>query len=588
MRIVIELTRTADPQELLKDLYKLTPMQSTFSIIMLALVDGEPRMLSLKQALHVYLDHRIEVVRRRCEFELEKARQRAHILEGLRVALKNLDEVITLIRQAPDVETARTRLMRRFKLTEIQAQAILDMQLRRLASLERKKIEIEFKELQGLIKDLESLLRSPKKMRQEVADELLTIKESFGERRRTQIVMLKAGEKRAPLTASELAPDQSVWLIITPEGLASRIPEEKTPRQSGSDAPGWLLKVNTRDTLYLVSEDGEAAAVALQAVPETDKPASGTHYTKFSALKEKDRLAALFTIPPKSERPEDWFAISCTRQGMVKKSSLTELPGPSANSFPFTRVNEGDQLGWLRLTNGQRELLLLTTNGMAIRFSEAEVRPMGLGTAGVLGIKLQTGEQLAGMELVPESGEIFMIASDGSAKRVAVSQFPAQGRYGQGVVAWKLPAKVHVIGMAAGKGTTRVTLHLEKLAAKMLRMDAAPLQGRSARGKGIQEVRSGDQLLRLVVPWEVEKLSEKKKGKLPPTPNRSNISDKKSTSASSTAKKRAPVSKAGVKPKSDEAAPKSAPPRKPAIPTKKPKPANPRSRGTRTDSKKTP
>jgi DNA gyrase subunit A len=586
MRIVIELTKTADPQELLKELYKHTPMQSTFSIIMLALVDGEPRLLSLKQALRVYLDHRIEVIRRRSEYDLDKARQRAHILEGLRVALKNLDEVIALIRQAPDADTARVRLMRRFKLTDVQAQAILDMQLRRLASLERKKIEIEYKELQALIKELESLLLSPKKMRQLVSNELQAIKEGFGERRRTQIVMLKAGEKTAPLTAAELAPDQAMWLVVTPEGLASRIPEEKTPRQSGSDAPGWLLKVNSRDTLYLVSEAGEAAAVAMQAVPETDKPASGTHYNKFSALKDQQPLAGIFTLPPKSERPEDWFVLSVTRQAMVKKTSLAELPGPSANSFLLTRINEGDRLGWLRLTNGQREILLQTGNGMAIRFSESEVRPMGLGTAGVSGMKLQPGDLLAGMELVPDSGEIFMLASDGSAKRVAVEQFPAQGRYGQGVVAWKLPAKVHVIGIGAGRGTTRVTLHLEKLAAKMVRMDAAPLQGRSARGKLIQEVRSGDHLLRLVVPWEVEKMSAAKKEKTPAVRKHASSAEKPAPARSPTAKVRAPARKAGAASKSSVPAKKSTPKGKPASPPKSPKPASSRRQGAATGTKK--
>ena len=191
MRIVIELTKTADPEALLQDLYKYTPMQSTFSIIMLALVDGEPRLLSLKQALRVYLDHRLEVIRRRGEFDLEKARQRAHILEGLRVALKNLDEVIDMIRKSTDADAARIRLVRRYKLTVVQAQAILDMQLRRLAALERKKIEQEYKELQALIQTLAGLLRSPKKMRQVVADELLAVKDAYGDRRRTQIIQLR-------------------------------------------------------------------------------------------------------------------------------------------------------------------------------------------------------------------------------------------------------------------------------------------------------------------------------------------------------------------------------------------------------------
>jgi DNA gyrase subunit A len=209
MRIVIELSKAADPDKVLHDLYRHTPMQSTFSIILLALVDGEPRMLSLKQCMRVFLEHRLEIVRRRSQFELEKARQRLHILEGYRVALKNLDEVIDLIRKAPDADQARTRLMKRFKLSEIQAQAILDLQLRRLAALERKKIEEEFKEILARIKELEALLRSPKKMRQVVSEELLAVKEKFNDRRRTHNVVLKAGQTSASLArSSEQVPEK--------------------------------------------------------------------------------------------------------------------------------------------------------------------------------------------------------------------------------------------------------------------------------------------------------------------------------------------------------------------------------------------
>jgi len=188
---------------------------------------------------------------------------------------------------------------------------------------------------------------------------------------------------------------------------------------------------------------------------------------------------------------------------MVKKSAINDLPGPSANVFTLVKVNEGDRLGWLHLTNGRKELLLVTALGMAIRFNEEEVRPMGLVAAGVMGLKLQPKDEVAGMEILPQPGEVFMVASDGSAKRVAVAQFPRQGRYGQGVVAWKLPGKARVIGVAVGKGTARLTLHLSKLAPKMVRLDEAPLQGRAARGARIQELKAGEQVLRLTVPWDV-------------------------------------------------------------------------------------
>jgi DNA gyrase subunit A len=502
MRIVIELSRGTDPEKVLRDLYKSTPMQSTFSIIMLALVDGEPRMLGLKQALRVYLEHRLEIIRRRSQYDLDKARQRAHILEGLRVALQNLDEVIQMIRRAPNVDTAHKRLRRRFKLSEIQAQAILEMQLRRLAALERKKIELEYKETMALIKELEGLLRSPKKMRQVVSQELEKVSEAYGDRRRTQIVRLKEGERKVSLlTATDLTPEKTVWLSLTSDGLIARTSDDKPPRLSGRETPQYLVQVNTRDTLYLVTPQGETAALPMHSVPEAEKPSDGTPFYKISALQESQAPATLFSLPPKGERDESWFVLTVSVQGMVKKSSLADMPGATANTFTLARVNEGDRLGWVRLSNGQSEVLLATRQGMSIRFSEEEVRPMGLVAAGVMGIKLHKDDEVVGVELLPQRGEVFLAGSDGTAKRVATGQFPKQGRYGQGVIAWKLPAKVNMVGMCIGKGTTRVTLHLDKLAAKSLRLDAAPLLTRAARGHKVQELKSGDQVVALMVPW---------------------------------------------------------------------------------------
>lgn len=483
MRIVIELARTADPQTALRELYRHTPMQSNFSIILLALVDGEPRMLSLKQALRVYLDHRLEIIRRRSEFDLERARQRAHILEGLRVALANLDEIINLIRKAPDVDTARQRLIKRFRLSEIQAQAILDMQLRRLAALERKKIEDEYKELQLKIKELTTLLRSPKKMRQVVSDELQVVKETYGERRRTQIVKARNGDRRTLLTTTDLAEEKTVWLAISKDGLISRSLEDKAPRQSGNEAPMWLAQTSTRHILYLVCPDGKAAAVPVHAIPEVESPSEGTPFHKVTPLQLVDQLATLFTLPPKGERPDNGFVLSVTHQGMIKKSALGELPGSSANTFTLAKVNEGDQLAWLRLTGGSADILLLTASGMAIRFSEEEVRPMGLVSAGVLGIKLKGDDLVVGMETLPKAGDVLMVASDGSAKRVAVDQIPRQGRYGQGVAAWKLTGKIQAVGMAVGGDSAHITLLTDRLAPKLVQFDEIPLQGRPARGK---------------------------------------------------------------------------------------------------------
>jgi DNA gyrase subunit A len=512
LRIVIELTKNVEPEKVLAALFKRTPMQSTFSINLLALVDNEPRLLNLKQALRVYLDHRLVVIRRRAEFDLAKARARAHILEGLMIALKHLDEIITLIRNSPDVETARERLKKRYKLSELQANAILEMQLRRLAALERKKIETEYKETLALIKELETLLKSPKKMRGAASEELLKVKANFGDRRRTQIVSMKGRKARkAPLTAAELVREQVVWIGMTAEGTLARTRDDKPPRLSGSDAPRLLVRANATDTLYLVSGRGQAAAVAVHTLPEAEKLADGNPFNKVSPLQADEVPMAAFALPSKrSELAEETYVLTVTRGGMVKKSAVGELPGPSAQTFKLANVNDGDSLGWASLTDGRKEVLLATAQGMAIRFSEEEVRPMGLAAAGVNSIKLGVGDEVVGVQVLPAAGEVFILASDGKAKRVEQKDFPAQGRYGKGVIAWELPPRVTLAGLASGKGNAIVTLHLAKAAPKMTRLDAAPLRKRSAvRGESVVEVKAGDAVLGLVEGWAVERFVQK-------------------------------------------------------------------------------
>ena len=522
MRIVIELTKTADPEAVLGELYKRTPMQSTFSIIMLALVDGEPRLLSLKQALRVFLDHRLEIVRRRSEYDLEKARQRDHILTGLTIALANLDEIIDTIRRSRNVETAKKNLRKRFKLSDVQAQAILDMPLRRLASLERKKIEEEHRQVKARIRELTALLRSPLKMRQMIRDELLEIKEKYADRRRTKIVQLEGGKTAAPVRMTDLTPAENVWVMISPDGKIARAAADKTIRQSGSEAPGWLLKSNSRDTLYLIAANGKAAAIPVHALPEAQKPSAGLPIPQVSPLTARDELAAALTLPPKDDLPEGWYVITATRGGMLKKTEITEFPGPAATAFTLVKVNQGDKLGWLRLSDGNADVLLATASGMAIRFSEETIRPMGLVAAGVMGIKLKVGDEVIGMDLLApdERGMVFLAASNGQAKRVRPDDFPKQGRYGQGVVAWKLPKAVRLVGMAVGKNTLRVTFHLAKYAAKMARIDDAPLRKRTAaRGASVLDLRD-DRIVSFTVPWDVPR-PQKQKKRVPANPKKS-------------------------------------------------------------------
>ncbi len=513
LRIVIELTKNVEPEKVLSALYKRTPMQSTFSINLLALVDNEPRLLNLKQALRVYLDHRLLVIKRRAEYDLERARARAHILEGYLVALKHLDEIIALIRSSPDVETARTRLMKRFKLSELQANAILEMQLRRLAALERKKIEMEYKETLAIIKELEVLLKSPRKMRGVAAEELIKVKAAYGDRRRTQIVSLKGRKaKKAPMTAAELVKEQVVWIGMSADGSIARSHDDKPPRLSGTEAPKLLVKANATDTLYLVSDRGLAAAVAVHTLPEAEKLADGNSFNKQSPLQADEVPVSAFALPArKSDLPEQICVLTVTRGGMVKKSLVSELPGPSAQTFKLANVNDGDSLGWAVLTDGGKEILLATAQGMAIRFSEEEVRPMGLAAAGVNGIKLGVGDFVIGAQILPAEGEIFLVASDGKAKRVEQKDFPVQGRYGKGVIGWELPARVALAGLASGKKNDIITLHMVKAAPKMTRLDAAPLRKRSAvRGEPVVEVKAGDGVLEITEVWELERFVQKK------------------------------------------------------------------------------
>jgi len=563
MRIVLEMTKNADPDVILRDLYKRTPMQTTFSINLLALVDGEPRTLTLKQALRVYIEHRLTVIKRRAEFDLEKAKARAHILEGYLIAIKNLDEVINIIRSASDVETARGKLMKRFKLTELQATAILDMQLRRLAALERRKIETEYKEMSALIKDLETLLKSPRKMRGVVADELLKVKELYGDRRRTQIVNLSKngkGESKT-LTTRDLLPQQQVWIGVTEDGLVSRTLDEKQPKHSGNDAPRWLVKASTTDTVYFVAKSGRAAAIAAHIIPQAEKLTQGTMFHKVSPLTENDSLAAVFTLPSrKSALPTETCVITTTKFGMIKKSLVTELPGPSSQTFVLVRVNEGDRLISVGLTDGKtKDILLVTAPGMAIRFKEDDVRPMGLVAAGVNGIKLDDKDEVVGMEILPAEGEIFLITSDGKAKRVGEKDFPVQGRYGKGVIAWDLPGKVRLAGIVADKPNYMATIHLMKGAPKSTRLDAVKIRKRAAtKGDVVVEVKPGEEVVSINVGWTVEKFVEEVKEVKSKKPAKAKASPNGKVKTSSPKGKSAPKKSA---PKGKKASKKTLSPR---------------------------
>ena len=503
MRIVIELTKTAVPEDILKKLYKRTSMQATFGINLLALVKGEPHKLSLKQALKVFIDHRLEVIKRRSEYELRKAKDRLHILKAYLVALENLDEVIDTIRRSQRVETAKTNLMRRFNLDEIQAQAILDMPLRRLAGLERKKIEDEYKEVTKRISELEGLLRSPKKMREVVITELKEVREKYADPRRTQIIQMDEGETAIDLlTTADVMPEEQVWVAISPDNRIARTKDDKTFRQWGIGAPKLVLRTTTHQTVYVMNDLGEAAALDVHAVPVADEPEKGALISSLTPFDAESNLKFLFSAPTNLEENNGYF-ISISQLGMVKRSLLCELPGPSAHLVTLTKVNDGDSLLTILFTKGGEDIVLATRDGMGIRFSEEDARPMGLVAAGVGGIKLRGDDFVVGAGVVSKKGEVLLVTNRGSGKRIDPKDFPVQGRYGYGVITWKLPKNEKVIGMMVGLLTHNGVLHFEEAASRLVHVKDAPSCNRMQKGGQIIDVKSNDEIIEMTVPLDM-------------------------------------------------------------------------------------
>lgn len=498
-RIVIELAKSADPQKILATLYKRTPMQNTFSMILLALVDGEPRLMTLKNMLRAFVEHRLEIVERRSQHDLEVAEARAHILEGLRVAIKNLDDVLQMIRSAKDVDQAKSRLQKRLKLTADQAQAILNMPLRRLATLERKKIDQEYKETKAKIKALRTLLDSPEKMRAVISDELSQVKEKFGDRRRTMIVKAGTdGKARPVLTATDLAPDKDTWVVITGEGRISRTPTARLPRLYGRASPRAVVGARGRDTLYLFAKDGGAVSVPVHTIPECSDPEDGTPLTSSTPFPDTAKVVGGLAFSPDTleERGESDFVVFVSTGGMVKKSALSELPGPSARSFTAVNINAGDALGWIFPTSGEDDILLVSTGGYAIRFAEDDVRPMGLAAAGVIGMRLDE-DRIVGGGIVKPREELFVLTADGLAKRTRLAEFPQQGRNGKGVLAWKSGDEIVPVGAAVGRPTDRAVARLAKAADRSIRYADAPRRARTGPGKEIFPVKESDRVTAL-------------------------------------------------------------------------------------------
>ena len=378
MRICIEMTRTVEPRQILADLFKLTPLQNTFGVSLLALVDGEPKLLSLKRMLLHYIEHRQEVIVRRAKHDLAKAKLRAHILEGLLRALDVLDEVIATIRKSRNADTAKQNLIEEFKFTDIQAQAILDMQLRRLAALERRKLQDEYRETIALIRELEALLASPQKVLALIKENLLDLKARYGDARRTQI----ADRVKGTLTTMDVLPDEDVWVGLSADGILARHRRGVGEFESGKKgvslpfkpAPTLIIPANTRHDLYLFSAKGQATRVHAHQIPE----APGAHYADISGLTRRDRIVAMLSFSrEESEKLDSSFLLLATSQGKVKRAALADLFDAASTDPAVIGLDDGDELCWAGVSAGEGELLLATASGQAIRFSEEDVRSMG-------------------------------------------------------------------------------------------------------------------------------------------------------------------------------------------------------------------
>jgi DNA gyrase subunit A len=440
LSIVIELKAGAQPRMVLNRLYKYTPLQSTFAAQMLALVDGEPRLLSLKRSLHLFIEHRQEVITRRTQFELDKAKARAHILEGLLKALANLDDVIDTIRKSSDGEQARERLMTRFKLSEKQAQAILDMQLRRLAALERQKIEDEYKEVTERIAYLEDLLASPKKILGVIKDDLAEVAEAYGDARKTTIDA--EGNGKEELTEESLVADEAVLVSITQQGYVKRVAAKSFRAQTrggsgvkgvatkGQDEVIILVPASTLDTVLFFSDRGKVYSEKTFRIPDADRTARGTPIINILSVGAGETITAAVAVPDFKAAE---FCTLATRRGKIKRMALSEFEAVRPSGLIAMGLDADDQLGWARLTSGKDEVLFVTEQGQALRFSVSGVRPMGRQAAGLKAIRMAKDDRLCGMEVVEPGGDLLVVSSKGYGKRTKLSEYPVKGRGTGGV-----------------------------------------------------------------------------------------------------------------------------------------------------------
>jgi len=439
MSIMVELKRGAQPKKVLNQLFKYTMLQTTFGVQLLALVDGEPRLLSLKRALQLYIEHRRAVITRRTEFELAKAGARAHILDGLLIALANLDDVVNTIRKSPDADVAKERLMSRFKLSEIQAQAILDMQLRRLAALERKKIEDEHKEVKARIAYLEDLLASPQKILGLIKDDLADLVKKYGDPRRTRI----APDASEAFREEDLVADEAVLISITDRGYVKRVAAKAYKPQGrggrgvtghsmrGEDEVVMLFAARSLDTILFFSDRGKVYSEKAYQIPDADRTARGIPLVNVLAVEAGETITATVAVPDFEAAS---YCTMATRNGKIKRVALSEFAAVRPSGLIAIGLNAKDVLGWVRLTSGKNEIILVTKKGQALRYHEKQVRPMGRPAGGVRAITLRQGDHLTSMDVVDPKGDLLVVTEKGFGKRSPTKDYPVKGRGTSGVV----------------------------------------------------------------------------------------------------------------------------------------------------------
>ena len=438
MSIVIELRRGAQPKQVLNQLYKYTALQSTFSVHLLALVDAQPRLLSLKRSLQIYIEHRQEIITRRSQFELDKAKNRAHILDGLLIALANLDDVIKTIRESKDPEVAKERLVSRFNLTEIQAQAILDMQLRRLSALERQKIEDEHREILARIEFLLDLLANPHKILNVIKDDLNVIAEKQGDERRTRIV----AEAHEELKEEDLIADESVLITFTQRGYIKRVAANiyRTQGRGGRGISGQtvrdedevvlLVPARTLHTILFFSDSGKVYSEKAYQIPDANRTDKGIPIVNILAMDPSERITAAVSVP---NFETGAYFVMATASGRIKRVALSEFSSVRPSGLIAINLEEKDKLGWVKLTSGKDEIIMVTRHGQALRIKENSIRSMGRQAAGVTGIHLKEDDQLASMDIIEPGGKLLVITENGFGKCTKLEEYPTKSRATGGV-----------------------------------------------------------------------------------------------------------------------------------------------------------